>query len=364
LTKYLSLLTKKSCHLLLIFRMGLIKHDKYVHFRMTMSLRYLDTQLEQLEIYGFSRQNALESLELSESDFSDPNRRIDVARVERMYLVAAKALSEPRIGMLVGYKFRIHDYAQTGSIYGYCDNLIQVFEMINRYQRLAVDIAKSEYRIEDGRHYFIFLPYDEVKNMHHVMGMILGAYATSFRWLSWAAGHEIQEVALIPRAPDDTSLYEEAMQCPIIFGAPRNHAEFHPDSITTPLITRDPEKHAQAVAILDKLLQRGDESENFKTAVATSMRSAMNHGAVSLSIVAARMNVPERRLRQQLREQGLSFRDLLEDERKALFQDLYSRGESFAGISQALAYNDQPAFNRAFKRWYSMTPSQYKATKT
>lgn len=339
--------------------MGSIEQDKYAHLRMTMSLRYLETQLEQLEIYGFSRQSALTALELTEADFFDLNARTDAARVDRMYIAAAKALSEPRIAMHVGYKFRVHDYAQTGSIYTYCDNLAQVFEMMRRYQRIAIDIATIEYCVENSRHYFIFKPYDEVQSMHHVMGVVLGAYATGFRWLSWAAGHELKEAALMPSAPADTSIYEDAIQCPVIFGAPRNHAEFHPDSIKKPLITRDPEKLAQVVAVLDKLLQRGDDADNFTTSIAASIRSAMNHGAVSLPIVAARMNLPERSLRQKMKEQGLSFRDLLEIERMGLFEELHASGEMFASISQSLAYNDQAAFNRAFKRWYGMTPSQY-----
>ena len=61
---------------------------------------------------------------------------------------------------------------------------------------------------------------------------------------------------------------------------------------------------------------------------------------------------------------NLSFRDLLEEERKQRFRQLHASGESFAAIAQALAYNDQAAFNRAFKRWYNMSPSQYAATRS
>ena len=339
--------------------MGPLKHDKYAHLRMTMSLKYLETQLELLDACGFSRQDSLSALELSEADFSDPKARIDVAPVERMFAAAAEALSEPRIAMVIGYRFRVHDFGETGSIYTHCDNLAHVFEMNKCYQRIAIDIATPDYTVEGGRHYFTFEPYDEARDMHHVMGLVLGAYATAFRWLSWASGHELKEVTLMPRAPNDIEMYEKAMQCPVIFGAPRNHAEFHPDAITRPLVTRNPEKLAQAVAILDKLLQRGDEMENFKSLTSASIRSAMKLGTVTLSVVAARMDISERNLRQKLREQGLSFRGLLEDERKTVFQKLHARGEAFAAISQALAYNDQAAFNKAFKRWYGVSPSQY-----
>jgi AraC-like DNA-binding protein len=39
-------------------------------------------------------------------------------------------------------------------------------------------------------------------------------------------------------------------------------------------------------------------------------------------------------------------------------------GKSFAQISMSLAYNDQPAMNRAFKRWFGMTPSQWRKTQS
>lgn len=340
--------------------MGPLEHDKYAHLRMTMSLQYLHSQLKLLDANGFSLEDSLSALNLSESDFLDSKARIDVATVERMLAIAAEALSEPRIALAVGYSFRVHDFGDTGSIYTHCDNLAHVFELNKRYQRIAIDIATPDYSVEGGRHYFTFEPYEEAREMHHVMGLVLGAYATAFRWLSWASGHELKEVMLMPRAPKDIEMYEKAMQCPVIFGAPRNHAEFHPDAILKPLVMRDPEKLAKAIVILDKLLRRGDETENFKSLTTASIRSAMKLGAVSLSIVANRMNITERNLRQKLREQGLSFRNLLEEERKAVFQKLHARGEAFAAISQALAYNDQAAFNKAFKRWYGVTPSQYK----
>jgi len=343
--------------------MGAPDNITHPHLYMTMSLPYLTTQLEQLEAFGFSRGDALKALTLSEDELANPKGRIDAARVEHMYKVAAKALSDPRIGIRVGYKFRVHDYQKTGSIYSYCENIGQVLELNCRYQCLAVDVGLPEYRIENGRHFFLYNRYEDAKNMHHVMGMIFGAWATALRWLSWAAGHELKEAHLMPRAPNDISFYQEVVQCPIVFGQPRNHVEFHPESITKPLITRDAEKLAECVATLDKVLNLGNESENLILSLNASIQAAMTEGHVNLIVVADRLNMPERQLRKKLSEQGLSFRDMLEEQRKQLFQSLHANGDSFVSIAQSLAYNDQAAFNRAFKRWYGIPPGQYDAQK-
>ena len=344
--------------------MGRSNDITHPHLFMTMSLQYLTLQLDQLEVFGFPRAQALSLLNLTESDFSDPKARIDAAPVEDMFIAASKALSDPQLGIRVGYTFRVHDYGKTGSIYSYCETMKQVLELNQRYQCLAVDVGLPEYRIENGQHFFLFNRYQEAKDMHHVMGAIFGAWATALRWLSWATGQELKEAHLMPNAPPDISFYQEVLQCPIQFGQPRNHVEFFPEAMSKPLITRDAEKRAKTIAILDKLLNMGNEAENFKTILAASIGAAMAEGCVNLAVVSRRMDLDERALRKKLSDQGLSFRALVETERKALFQILHAKNETFAAIAQALAYNDQAAFNRAFKRWYGVPPSQYEASKT
>ncbi|WP_026942608.1 AraC family transcriptional regulator [Hellea balneolensis] len=344
--------------------MGVSENILHPHLYMTVSSNYLAIQIEQLENFGFPRENALAALGIGEDILANPKARIEAERAEHMYQVAAQALSDPRIGIRVGYKFRVNDYQKTGAIYSYCDNIGQALELNRRYQCLAVDVGMPEYRIEDGRHFFLYNRYEAAKDMHHVMGAVFGAWATMLRWLSWAAGQELKEAHLMPRAPEDISFYEEVVQCPIVFGMPRNHVEFHPESITKPLISRDPEKLAQCVALLDKVLNLSHEIETLRAAIEASIQGAMAEGYVNLTVVARRMNLGERQLRKMLSQQNISFRNLLEDERKKLFKELHARDESFVSIAQSLAYNDQAAFNRAFKRWYGIAPGQYEATQS
>ena len=88
----------------------------------------------------------------------------------------------------------------------------------------------------------------------------------------------------------------------------------------------------------------------------------MAAGQVSSSIVASRLELSERQFRETMKENDLKYSQLLESERQLLFQHLYDKGESFSVISHELCYNDQAAFNRAFKRWYGVSPSQYVAS--
>ena len=85
----------------------------------------------------------------------------------------------------------------------------------------------------------------------------------------------------------------------------------------------------------------------------------MNSGQISTQVVAERMGMSWSTLRLRLKDSGLGFRPRLDQIRKTMFLEEYQAGKSFGQISMSLAYNDQPAMNRAFKRWFGMTPSKW-----
>jgi len=205
------------------------------------------------------------------------------------------------------------------------------------------------------------LPHQEVKNCYHVLNLICGAYATTFDWLGWGAGKGLKSVFFNQRAPEDMSVFQQLYDCPQYFDLPKLGIEFDDAVITAPLPTHDPEKLSRIIVSLDKILGARNTSKSLEQAARASMRAAMATGQVSLPIVASRLELTERQYRETMKENGLKYSQLLESERQALFQDLYKKGENFFAISQELCYNDQAAFNRAFRRWYGVSPSQYVA---
>jgi len=72
--------------------------------------------------------------------------------------------------------------------------------------------------------------------------------------------------------------------------------------------------------------------------------------------------VSDRSLRRQLREQGISFRSLL-DELRMQIALKYLRTTSLANedIALALGFSDATNFRRAFRRWTNKSPSEIRA---
>ncbi|AXQ30001.1 AraC family transcriptional regulator [Solimonas sp. K1W22B-7] len=75
--------------------------------------------------------------------------------------------------------------------------------------------------------------------------------------------------------------------------------------------------------------------------------------------VAARLCVSVRTLKRHLAEAGTSFRQLVEEARRAEALGLLTRPEiGMQEISERLGYQDPASFTRAFQRWSGQTPSQ------
>jgi AraC-like DNA-binding protein len=73
------------------------------------------------------------------------------------------------------------------------------------------------------------------------------------------------------------------------------------------------------------------------------------------------MNIHPKTLRRRLAKEGVIFSDLLEEVRRAIAEELLVNTElSHEEISVRLGYSETSAFSRAFKRWNSVSPRQFR----
>lgn len=331
--------------------------------RMTLSTLYLRATLDVMAGFGFARSEALDVLNMNEAELESRTGRIEVDRLLPLFDHAANITDDPNIGLRTGYRFRIAAFSRTGAVYGYCKNLRQVIDINAKYQRLAIDVADIGYqnRPDGSGHFMTFRSYySDQEKYRQVTDLVMGAYGTAYRWLSWGSGQDLQSVELPYATPDCTDLHKRVFQCDAVFGRDRAALCFTDTAMQDQLTTHDPERRAKLQAELDALLGAREAVASLRMAVEAAIRGALDNGQMSADIVAERLERPWRELRKQLADKGLSFRDLVDGVRQDIFMELNEADESFSAIAQALGYNDQAAFNRAFKRWYGMTPTQWR----
>jgi AraC-like DNA-binding protein len=151
--------------------------------------------------------------------------------------------------------------------------------------------------------------------------------------------------------------------------APSTHWAFGAryNQVTLPLIQRsDKSKKLKVVYSIAKkkhLTQSLDSPANTETSgrIAEKIREHImkRPGQVSIERSAELLNMSSRYLRQQLADEGTSFREISNEIRKN-YADLYLRETPMplTEIANKLGFGDQASFTRAYRGWTGETPGE------
>lgn len=188
------------------------------------------------------------------------------------------------------------------------------------------------------------------------------AFARILHMARRSTGQPIRPVAVrfAFARPADTRPHEAVFQAPLEFNHPRNELELDGPTLRLPQRTADPwlrelvERHARLA--LARLWPR----EALSGRVAELLGRAIPAGAGGLSSVARAMSMTERTLQRRLAAEGVSFRRLADDVRRALACQLLADGVGLAEIALMLGFSEQAPFQRAFLRWTGTTPGQFR----
>jgi AraC-like DNA-binding protein len=110
----------------------------------------------------------------------------------------------------------------------------------------------------------------------------------------------------------------------------------------------------QCEALIARQTAQRRDSANVSTVRAAILRDPQR--VPTLEEIARELNVSPRTLRRKLSESNTSFRELVDDVRRLIAEDLLERGNTITEVAYRMGYADAPSFTRAFKRWTGHTP--------
>ena len=83
----------------------------------------------------------------------------------------------------------------------------------------------------------------------------------------------------------------------------------------------------------------------------------------SIHQIGEHMGMSNRTLTRRLRENGVTFRDIIQKTQERVAKDLLTNtGHSIAEIAFETGFSEQSTFSRAFKRWTGLTPIEFRNT--
>jgi AraC-like DNA-binding protein len=169
----------------------------------------------------------------------------------------------------------------------------------------------------------------------------------------------VQRVTFRYTPPDDPEPYHAVFGTTPQFGAPRNEAAMDAALLDLPLPRASPHAAQLCQQQCRELLDR----RRVRVGVAGRVRDALLRDPrrmPSQDQVAATLHVSVRTLRRQLSDEGTTFRELVEETRQLLAEELLGTGRlTVEEIADRLGYAEASSFVHAFKRWKGIPPRRY-----
>ncbi|MBB4842679.1 AraC-like DNA-binding protein [Paucibacter oligotrophus] len=155
--------------------------------------------------------------------------------------------------------------------------------------------------------------------------------------------------------------YRQALDIEVLFEQPYAAVRLIARDLNRPLPKSNALLRQLAQAYLDQ--QFSQPELLFSDRVRMLLRQLLATGQASHQQVAQRLAIHPRTLQRRLGDEGSSFEQLKDLERRALFEQLIRKpdGPSIATLADMLGYAEPSALSRSAKRWFGRTPTQMRA---
>lgn len=275
----------------------------------------------------------------------------------------ATLANDPHFGLHVGQCVKLGTYTVYGLILLSCRDFGQVFEQTMRYEQLAHDLGRSSITIEDD-----IASYSWHSNYSSAQRHLVDSVFSGIRVFSnWLAGITLpaNELRLTHDGgpPELREEYARVLGDMPVFGAEANVASFNAAMLNWPVPNADVSLYPVLRQHAEQLLrQRGaSQPPAITQQVHAAIVANLAHGQVRLASIADELKLSPRTLQRKLSEAGATFQQVLDQARFALAKDYLRRPElSLIDIAFLLGYQEQSAFNHAFKEWAGVNPGAYR----
>jgi AraC-like DNA-binding protein len=326
------------------------------------ALRPLRALFEVAKEHGVDVDGALRSVGVDPALTEIPDLRVDGLKLRDVLLAVSRGAPDAPIGLLAAQRLREGDF-------GLFDFLLASAESL----REAANLAQSFYQILDGSAELKLFEEGRQASLAVVpfgKPVITGVIAE----YTMAAVKELvlrftdhslrpNEVRFAHNREQHRRLFEDYFQAPVVFGAERDEIVFPRVYLDLRLPRADAALRATLTAHATHVLAESQPTETFVERVRRLVLTDLREGKASLDDLAVAVRMSRRTLQRRLQDAGTSHLGLVDEMRHQLALEYLEHTDWSVGrVAEKLGFSDTSTFSRAFRRWTSMSPGEWKGT--
>jgi len=157
----------------------------------------------------------------------------------------------------------------------------------------------------------------------------------------------------------DDWYYKHLFGVPTIFNSEFDGIVFKRSDLKLPMSRTDERVH-KVLSQYAELLDR-DSREDLCSQIKSAIRKLLPEGRCSIQTLANLMACDKRTLQRNLKQEGASYQQLLDEVRYAMAQEyLRESAMPLTNLATMLGYTEVSAFSRAFKKQFGLAPSAWR----
>ncbi|HYD87616.1 MAG TPA: AraC family transcriptional regulator [Vitreimonas sp.] len=329
----------------------------------TVSAGYVKALLDFAVAHGAGERRLLARACIPAEALSDQDNRLPFARYVALMRAAKAETGDPALALEFGAATDFRKFSVVGLISHASANMLEALQQLNRYGRLVVETEG----LGDGPRFQIV-----EKNAERWMEDRRGnpndfpelTESTWSRFICWTRRDFPQAVFALEAhvthpEPAHAEAYQRLWQVPVTFSSRWNAIRSNP---AWAFVQIQPENR-YAFGVLtergDELLEELEQAKTLRGQVEAMLMPILHTGDVGIDRITAKLGVSRQTLYRHLKDEGVTFEQVLDDLRRRLALDyLAAKKVSVNETAYLVGFSDPASFSRAFKRWTGVSPRE------
>ncbi len=313
-----------------------------------------------LQYYGHEPVAVFEEAGLDPSALHNANARYPVSRMIRLWGLAEAKTQDPCFGLVASSYWHPTTWHALGYSWLASKTLFEAFERLVRYSTIITDVA--EMKMEESREKFRFTIRSRSADLIPPGITMDTVLATLVSMCRKSYGEEFKPL-LVTMVHEDKGCgdrFTEFFRASIQYSAPEYALCVGKQELTEPLATANIELARANDQVIVAYLAKFNR-DAIVMRVKDRLIDQLPTGNLTEESVAEALNMSQRSLQRKLRDEGTTYKQVLDKTRRELAEKyIESSLLTLNEIAYLLGFAEPSSFSRSFKRWNGVSPSFYR----
>ena len=308
---------------------------------------------------GYNAQEMLEQAGICAQLLSDPKATVSFQQEVAFTRELINTLADDDLGFKAGQCYRLNAFGHIGLAAGSSDTVGDAIAFFLKYIRLAYTYFELDFFKKDGNAILRFSDQFDLGNLRRFYlerDFSFAFLSTRDMFPRSIVGQKPKTIHFDFSCPTNVEHYQALYECPVHFSMPYNEILFDERylDLQLPLANSLTRELLEEQCKIQEVALFGHKSLDAKI---RQIIQTMENEIPNLEKLAKMHFLTARTMRRKLKEQGVTFQQLVNEElsKKALHY-LSTTNLTIDQISMRLGYSESASFIHAFKRWTGKTP--------